>query len=451
MSGLMQGLEIARRALLAQQAALNVTGNNLANMATPGYTRQSAILVATPSERTPEGILGTGVSMDGIQRARDVFIDRQIRSELGLAGRWQSRSDLLSRVEDVIQEPSDVGLASLLDEFWNSWLDLSNQPEDAAARAVVVQRGQSLAEGFRQEDSRLEGLMESADADLDQRISHLNTLLSEVASLNSQIADAEVGGGIEANLRDSRDQILDELARAAGATSSQRADGTAVVRMAGRTVVDGETATPLAIQRVNDGGQLLVNVLFGSDKTPPAYLSGELAGVLEVRNTILPEFCARLDTLAQALADSVNRLHEAGPSRVLFFRGNSAATLEVTPEVANDPSQVNAGSTGDAGDNDIALAIAGLQDARLIDRGTASISSGYRSLVAGLGSLGQQAQAMSESQDAAVQSLEARRQSVVGVNLDEELTHMVSTQKAYQAAARVFSTVEQMLDVLLNM
>src|SRR5512137_1326100 len=107
MPGLMQGLEIARRALLAHQSSLNVTGNNLANVATPGYTRQRAEMIPSPSERTPEGILGTGVVMDGISRLRDVFLDTQIRDEMGLAGKWSARSDILNRVESVLNEPSD--------------------------------------------------------------------------------------------------------------------------------------------------------------------------------------------------------------------------------------------------------------------------------------------------------------------------------------------------------
>jgi flagellar hook-associated protein 1 FlgK len=451
MPGLVQGLEIARRALLAQQSALNVTGNNLANLATPGYTRQSAVLVPTPSERTPEGILGTGVRMDGIQRTRDIFLDAQIRSEMGLSGRWQSRSDLLSRVEEVVDEPSDTGLGNLLDEFWNSWLDLSNQPEDSAARAVVVQRGQSLAEGLRQQDTRLKNLIEATDSDIEQRVDHLNSLFQEVANLNVQIADAEVTGGTEANLRDRRDQILDELARTAGTSTINRSDGSVVVRMGGRSIVEGNSALPITIRRVSDGDAIRLEILLGQDKTAPAYLSGELAGVLEVREQILPDFMKKTDDLARTLTESVNRLHEAGPSRLPFFRGDSAGTLEVAPEVADDTSQVNAGSSGDAGDNDIAIAIAGLRDARVLNRGTSTISGAYRSLVGELGSLGQQAESMTENQNAAVQSLEARRQSVVGVNLDEELTRMVTTQKAYEAAARVFSACEDMLDTLLKM
>ena len=451
MPGLVLGLEIARRAMLAHQSALNVTGNNVANVATAGYSRQIAQLVPSPTERTPEGLLGTGVSMQGVTRVRDIFLDTLIRDEMGLAGKWEARSELLSRVESVLNEPSDVGLSSLLDKFWNSWLDLSNQPEDAAARAVVVQSGVALTEGIRQVDSRIRQIIDATDVDLEQRVTHLNSLFQEVGNLNAQIRRSEVGGGVESNLRDRRDLILDELAREGGATNLVRSDGTIVVRMGGRTVVEGNSIVPLATMRYNDDGRVRVRLIFAEDKTSPSFLSGRLAGVLEARDQVLPEFLGTIDELTGALIETVNRTHEAGPSHLPFFRGARAATIELLPEIARDPSQVNAGTTGDPGDNDIALAMAALRDDRIMSRGTATVSDFFRSTVAGLGSLGQQAQFLSESQDNAVQTLEAERQSIVGVNLDEELTRMITVQKAYEASARVFSVVSDMLDTLLSM
>src|SRR5690606_33845105 len=142
MSGLIQGLEIARRALLAHQAALNVTGHNIANVATEGYTRRSPVLVPMPPEQTPNGILGTGVRLEGVSRNRSFFLDTQLRKEASLAGRWESRSQVLQQIESLVAEPSDGGIGALLDGFFNAWLELSNQPEDAGTRAVVVQAGQ---------------------------------------------------------------------------------------------------------------------------------------------------------------------------------------------------------------------------------------------------------------------------------------------------------------------
>jgi flagellar hook-associated protein 1 len=451
MPGLSQGLEIARRALIAHQSALNVTGNNIANVSTPGYTRQVVKLTPSPSERTPDGLVGTGVRMDGVLRARDNFLDAQVREEMGLAGKWSARSNILDQVEGVLNEPSDSGIASLLDTFWNSWLDLSNNPEDPAARSVVVQSGISLAAGLQETDARLRAITESIDSDLEQRVTHLNTLFAETAKLNVQISEAETGGTIDAALRDQRDLLLDELAKTGGATHLLRSDKSVVVRMGGRTVVEGDTTVPLATMRYNDDGRVRVKIIFESDRTSPGFLSGELAGMLELRDREMPGFLDKMDQMTSTLTQAVNRIHEAGPSHLPFFRGNRAQSLEVVPEITNDTSQVNAGTTGDSGDNDIALAVAALRDARVLNRNTASISTFYRGFVSEIGALGQQAKSVSASQEQSVQTIEGQRQSVIGVNLDEELTRMMSTQKAFEAAARVFGTVSDMFDTLLAM
>jgi flagellar hook-associated protein 1 len=451
MPGLIQGLEIARRAMMAQQAALNVIGNNLANVNTPGYSRQHALLVPSPSERTPNGIVGTGVVMDGVERMRDLFLDQQIRQEMGLSGEWSARAGVLNQVQMVLNEPSDNGLGGLMDSFWNAWLDLSNQPQDTAARAVVVQTGQALAEGLRQDDARVQNIFDATDAQLSGLVAHLNSLMGQVADLNAQIARAEVGGGTESNLRDKRDSILDEMATTAGATHLTLSDGSVVIRMGGRTVVQGNSYIPLTTQQINDRGHVRLRILFDGETNAPAVLSGEVGGLLDARDNILPAFLDRVDELAKTMADSVNGLHQAGPSRLPFFRGTTAATLEVASEVSADPTQVNAGTTGDAGDNDIALAIAALRDAHLMNRSTSSMGDFYRANLAELGAAGQQAKSMSDSQDSAVKSIEQQRQAVMGVNLDEELTKMITSQKAYEAAARIFKATSQMIDVMLQM
>jgi flagellar hook-associated protein 1 FlgK len=450
MAGLIQGLEIARRSLLAYQAALNVAGNNAANVAVKGYTRQNPLLVTTPDERTPEGYLGTGVDMAGVTRARDTFLDIQVRQEMSLSGRWQARADMLERVEGLVNEPSDQGLSQLLDQFWNAWLDLSNQPEDPAAKSMVVARGEGLVQGLHDLASQTIALSESADSDLQARVTQVNGRLEEVAKLNVQLTKAEAGGKQEPALRDRRDLILDELANDVGATYVARADGSVAVRVGDRKVVDGEVVQGLAVLQTRRGDRLESRLVYASDSTAPTALGGELGGILEVRDQVLPAFLGQLDQLASTLADSVNRIHVAGPSRLPFFRGNTATNIEVVPELSADSSQVNAGSTGDPGDNDIALAVAALRDARLLNRGTATISTFYQTQVTNLGSLAEQANNGSENQKAAVESIEAQRQSVVGVNLEDELTRMTTLQRAYEAAARVLTVIDSACEALLN-
>lgn len=450
MPGLIQGLEIARRALVAHQSALNVTSNNIANVNTKGYSRQRALLVASPDEKTADGFVGTGVTMEGVERMRDGFVDAQVRQEMGVAGEWSARSDALSQLESVVNEPSDQGLAAMLDGFWNACQDLSNQPEDTASRAAVVAAAQNFTDSLHDMVTRLGQISESARAGVQSDATQVNDLLREVGSLNVQIAGAEAGGQAIPGLLDRRDLVLDQLADLAGATASTRSDGSAYVRIAGRTAVNGGLVEQLGVRSDVSGGSGALRVVFGSDSAPISSPSGKIGGLLEVSGQEVPEFLGQLDVLASGLADSVNRLHRAGPSHLNFFTGTSAESIAVTPGIVADATLVNAGKLGDPGDNDIALAIGALRNARVMNRGTASISDFYRLQINGLGTKAQQANQMNENQSAAVQSLEAQRQSVMGVNLDEELTGMIATQKAYQAAARIFSVVSTMLDDLLK-
>ncbi|MEZ4654653.1 MAG: flagellar hook-associated protein FlgK [Candidatus Eisenbacteria bacterium] len=451
MPGLIQGLEIARRALLAQQSSLNITGHNIANVATEGYTRRTPILVPMPPEETPQGIIGTGVRLEGVRRNRSFFLDAQLRKEASLSGRWESRSQVLQQIESLVAEPSDGGLGAAFDDFFNSWLELSNQPEDAGTRAVVVQAGQSLARGLQDQDARFEQLLESTDVEVEQRVLEINQSLDEIGRLYVSIQQSEISGTLDADLRDRRDVLLDQLAEDVGAEHLIRADGSVVVRIGPRTVVEGTDVVHLESRPYTVDQRRRVRLVFSSDGRQVEDVGGRLGGLIEVREEIVPDLRSKYDTLAKDLANAVNQIHRAGPSGTPFFSGDSAATLSVDSAVANDVSLVNAGSSGDPGDNDIALALAGLRDARILQRGTATLSDSYRQIVSQVGSLSAQAGTVSGAQQTAYDALKNQRQSVQGVNLDEELTQLVETQKAYEAAAKIFTASADMIDVILRM
>lgn len=451
MPGLIAGLELARRALLAHQGTLSVTGHNVANVATPGFTRRKALLEPSNPEQAEGGRIGTGVDFVGVQRRRDLFLDAQIRAEMGGSGRWGARAESLGRVEALLNEPSGSGLAENLTAFWNAWLDLSNQPEDFAARSVVVQRGQTMVEAFQQLDTRLESVLDASDEELRQAVVEVNARLDEIGRLNEQIHAVGSSHGETADLEDRRDLLLDTLAQEIGASHLVRADGTVVVRVGHRTVVQGNDVQELAVERFAQGDAAHLRVVFRNDGSLADGLAGRIGGLVEVREQTLPGFRKDLGDLLVSVARSVNQVHAAGSSGLPFFRGSRLDDLEVVPKLRNDPSLVSAGSSGDAGDNDIALAVAALRDARNLGNGTATPGGFLSSLVAGIGSLTQQARIVSEGQENAVQALEAERQSKTGVNLDEEMSRIVESQRAYQAAARLFTTFDELYQTLLNM
>lgn len=449
MSGLIQGLETARRALLAHQSVLSVTGHNIANVNTPGYSRRTAQLVATPGERTPFGILGSGVRLDGVQRQRNVLLDGQIRQEASLAGKWTARAEVLGRAEGLFSEPSETGIGHYLDEFWNAWLEFSNQPEDPTLRVLVAEAGRNLAISVQTQKGRLTQLADQELAGLQVSVDGVNDQLQQLGQLNAQILRAEAGGGTDADLRDRRDVLLDELASVTGATHLTRDDGTVVVQIGSRTVVDGDRVESLRLEMARTDRGTSPGVVFARDGVAVTQLGGALGGRLEVLAETLPEVNRRFDEWARSLATEVNRIHSAGPSGVDFFSAPDAQSFDLDPSVSGDSSLINAGSSGDEGDNDIALAIAALRDARVLSGGTATLGGYYRSLVGSLGAQAYQAEQLSLGQDAVVSRLQEERSAVSGVNLDEELTRLVESQKAFEAAAQMFQTTSSLIDTLL--
>src|SRR5699024_10179737 len=223
-----QGLEVARKALFAQQSALYTTGHNISNVNTEGYSRQRVNFEATtpfpvPSRFQPQlpGQMGTGVQIESVQRMRDQFLDAQYRSEHSKLGYWTTKQEALSRMENLLNEPSDTGLSNRMDLFWQSLQDLADHPENTGARAVVGQRGLALAETYNHLSQNLGAIREdlknqlinSVDNDLSEGnvTSEINLLLNNINELNKNIQEIEPHGYVANDLYDQRDRLIDEL------------------------------------------------------------------------------------------------------------------------------------------------------------------------------------------------------------------------------------------------
>ena len=479
MSGL---LGIARSALLAHQTALQTVSNNIANAETPGYSRQEVQLTPSPSSRMSYGNVGTGVSITSIIRKRSALLDDGVRTASGNAGYTEMRRDLLQRVEEVFGEPSEGGLGNAMDQFWNAWSDLSASPNSTAARAVVQQRGRQVTQSFNDLDTaltqqRMAGL-EQAQATVDQ----INALARQIAELNGRVASS--GGGQPANeLLDQRDLKLDELSRIAGSRAVPQADGNITVLIGNSTLVDGNSNNPLTLYLepispppaapVTD---VPVRVRLGDALTPLGQLAGELKAVTDTLNDTIPGLRTRLDAMAAQLATSVNSVHSGGyvfsgstiPGTAAgnFFNAGTvanpvrAATLSLTTTVAQDATKIAASSNiNGPTDNTVARNLASLRITENVVSYTTTSGSVEQGTFGGffrsvLTRLGAETAAAADSADVAttlVSQAEARRQSVSGVNTDEELVTMLRVQQSYQAATKLVKTADEMLQTLLSM
>lgn len=474
---------IARSALLTHQTALQTISQNVANAETPGYSRQEAVLSANTPVRMTYGSVGTGVSVSTIIRKRDILLDETYRSANTLAGDAGMRRDLLQQLEAVFGEPSDAGMANALDQFWNSWSDLSAQPSSLAARAVVQQRGRQLGQLFNDYDTQLSTLRSNSLERLDNTVERINSLASQVAELNVRIVGSESGGNTANDLRDMRDLKLDELSKIAGTRVVPQPNGSVSVLIGNSMLVEGETAVPLSVQMETPNPlpatpltDVPVRIRLGDSPDRLAPLAGELAAMVTVLNVEIPGARNRLDAMARQLVSAVNTTHTSG----FTFSGNAipgtaagnffdpgtvtapvtAASIRLDSAILGDPARIAA--SGDAmapTDNSVAQ---GLSVLRSTDNtvswttpsgGTESGSflGFFRGLVTRLG-----IQTASATDDAAVadnltDQANLRRQSVSGVNTDEELVNMLRVQQSYQAATKMIKVAEEMLDTLVNL
>lgn len=460
--GLSVGLDIAMRALAAQQAAVDTVSNNIANATTRGYSRQRVQMVQVLGANSYMGAGGVGGPSGGgvellpTQRIRDLFVDYQVRTAQQDLGRYSAQASSLQRVELVLNEPGDNGLRAMLSKFWNSWRDLANNPESSATRTAVVQAGSSLAVTARRIHDSVALLRDEANARIAGGITQLNSLATRVADLNEQIARLNVSGNDASDLRDQRDMALDELSGLANAQFQEREDGNVDIYIGGRNLVSGNTVYAVqGVANVLNNGYLDVEFADGS---PVNIAGGELAGLLQQRDVDLNARLADLNALIGQVITDVNTAHLAGfgadgVGNRAFFTGTDASTVDVNAVVAGNPAAVAASSTlaGVPGNGAGASAISDLQYAKNLGGGTITYDEYWSNFVTGLGSAIAETNLRVGSQEAVVQHLEELRQSTSGVNLDEEMVNLMGHQRAYEAAARLVTVANDMLDVLLRM
>ncbi|MDM7890099.1 flagellar hook-associated protein FlgK [Curtobacterium caseinilyticum] len=457
-------LATAYSGLTAARAGIDVTGQNIANAGTTGYTRQRVTQSSVPAVQTgfmrgTAALAGQGVSVDGIARLGSLTLDAGLRTATGASAWAQTRGTALSTLEGGLQEPGKNGLATKLDTFWSSWGDLAAHPDDPGAASTVIAAATTvattLASGSKAIDAQWTTTRSTAATQVDQ----LNDAAAQVADLNGRIRSTLAGGGSANELLDQRDQLTQQIAGLAGGTVRTNTDGTVDVLLGGNPLVQGDTVRSVALDggaRLGDGQPVTLRWTSGSAGTV-ALDGGSIGGALTLlapasggTGGALAEASAAYDRVAIQLATTVNTAHAKGstPSGATgapFFAlaaGTPAAQgLSVVPTDGSGLATRNA-----AGQLDDSFADA------LSRLGTAAggADSTWATFVAGVGSASRTAASESTLTGLALTSARTQQQSGAGVDLDEENVALLSYQHAYQGAARVLTAVDEMLDTLIN-
>lgn len=461
------GLNTSFTALNAARTAIEVAGQNIANVKTPGYTRQRAELVANGALggvglfAPPRPGIGQGVTVSGITRLADEVLNAQMRGTSATAGYHAARAIALAKLEGGLNEPGAHGIAAQLQEFWSSWQGLSNTAGDGAATAVVLEEATTLisrlAQGYRDVTSQWKSLRAEAAT----MVSTINGAAERIAELTSTIRRVGLAGGNTNELSDQRDRFAAELASAAGGVVHAHGDGAIDVLIGGNPIVSGITWNRVALvgPTTPDGGGAVTLEWQRRPGSPVTLDGGELAGALSVLAPAtgsgtggqLAEALTSYNGLASELASQVNALHctgstTTGQTDLDFFSVDptrpAALGLGMIPTSA---SGIASGAVGaGALDGSIADAIAQL---RLASDGP---DVHWATFVARVGVVAGGEHDRATVAELAMNSAVARQQSSASVDLDEENLNLVLAQTAYQGAARVFTAIDEMLDALIN-
>ena len=580
MSGIYGVLQTGTQALSAQQKGIEITGHNIANVNTPGYSRQTVNMQANAPTMTSQGLVGTGVNARDSKRVYDGFVGTQIDNENEDLGRWDAQKTALERVEIILNESSDSGLNKTMGEFWNAWQDLVNDPSGSVERIALLGSAETLAFEFQNTYNNFSPLQNDLDLSIATTVDEINLKTAEIANLNQKIMEAEGGGSHANDFRDARDLAVKDLSLMVDVISFEESSGSMNVSLNdGSSLVSGSNASTLSTM-ISDSGHR--DVVWASDPTMSInskITGGKLKGWIEVRDVIIPEYKGNMEDLVNGLKGVESTEVVTGAASTLsggeYFTISSPTTPDATDyyvwyttksDVSDDPgladhtgikvrisasdtaaqvasktaaaiaaeadfdASITGGATltianvvpGDAtdsadndtgftltkridggngvnyyhrqgygldgittgndffsgtlagndfvvdsnisadniaagtaagspGDNRNAIAIAELQNTLMMNSDTATFDNFYNSMVSDVGNKVRNAGMSYDHHTAMLIHLENYRESISGVSLDEEMVNLIQFQLGYDAAAKLISTTDEMLNTLINM
>lgn len=490
------GLYNAHRGLIAAQTALDTINHNIANANTPGYSRQRVDLEAHFPYAKPghnldisKGQKGQGVSVTQITRVRDAFIDGQFRLESGIFGQNSIISDVLKQVEGILAEPSTGGINSALENFFNAAQELSLHPESIAVRQDFVQQAVDMITVFQQQAIQLRDLRRNLVGDttvpssintsqLAYNVNEVNEKLASIHQVNQEILTIISSGAQPNDLYDKRDHLIDQLSEIIDVNVTNTANGQIDLSIGGQTLIRGTrlvdtlqvlanpgpapppTDAPTLIQTVNGGLTINSNIT-----------SGRIRGILNVggnnpNTTTIRGTLENLNALVTNVVNEVNAINSSGynlngvspPLTLFLLAGGTTLNIfrySVNTNVINNPAQVaaaiNAPGFAGPGDGRNALAMAQLRNQTIAGLGNVEFGDYFNAMVSQLGIDTRGATERTEVQGDVIQNLEQRRQSISGVNTDEEMIDMLRFQRSFEASSRMIQVFDEVIQSIINL
>ncbi len=453
-------MDLARQSLMANQAAINVTSNNVANQNTPGYTRQVVNWQTRDSVTIGSLSVGGGVSVSQAS-VRDRVLEQRVQQQTQMQSQSQALESALQQVQNIFgltstsTSATTTQLGSAMDSFFNALSSLTANPSDAAARQKVLSTASSLAGAFNSASNQMAQMSTSLDQQVCGYVDHVNSLTTTIASLNQQISSTspDSDAGV---LEDQRQQAIASLSQYIGLNQiSTEGNGITLTTSDGAVLVSGGISYAVTTAQVNGTTHVLAGP--ASQDITQTVAGGALGGTLAARDGQLPAFQSSLDNLAYAIGTQINQVNTQG----IDGNGNLGQALFNLPATAtgaagliqlatSDPQAIAAAAAGEgATGNSNALLLAGLATGNIVAGQT---PSNFLSTFLGqIGSATATATSDNTAQQATLSQLTTQRNALSGVSLDEEASNLTNYQRAYEAAAKVFSIVNQMMAAAINL
>lgn len=421
MSGLLSTLNTAKSGMNVSQVAIQTTSHNISNINTPGYSRQRVNQSASSPYSMPgknsnfgAGQIGTGAQIDNVTRIRNSFYDYQYRSESHQYGSTSVKYEYFKNIEGIFNEPSDTAISSSLNSFFNSWSELSKDPQSSGVKSVVIENGKYLSNSINSAFKRLESLEEGLDKQSEYIMDEVNSMLSQLDKLEKNIKIIQGSGKSPNDFLDQRDQLLDNLSFKLNINDK---DVKATLKKAydanGKVTLDDLTKSGVKI-------------------------SGELEGTLSMKQEI-NKYKNGLKQLSNTITSNVNKA--AGQE---IFKAKDGELISINPEMLQEPEKINVTA-------DIALKVYELKSEKLnINGKDMTINTFYNSMIQNLGQSSAAVIRDESNQSKLLENIDSSRSSVSGVSLDEEMISLVQLQHTYSANAKVMSTIDSLLDVVVN-
>ncbi len=453
-------ITMGKRALQATEKAIETTSHNISNINTEGYSRQRVVQESAYPIDMVFANVGTGSYIQNIERVRDQFLDAEYRKGSTELGYWSTRSDTLNQMESQLLEPSEFGLGSKINAFFDKWDALANNPTNNNSRSDVLEASIDLTEGFQNLHSTLATQKNDLNNDISGLVERINQISRDMSEVLTSIQNSEGPNKEACDFRDRFDSLVDELSTYGDVTIQKRENGQTIVYFGTDEISRTGSYREMTGRYQNVDGENICQVEWadGNDSIN-GLRSGKLKSLLDVRDEVIPGYMANLDNLAKTFAEKVNEIHFKGydnnstPQSGHYFFDPSvtgAADFCVSGSIMSDVNNIAVSQTGSEGDNRIALEMTDLRNQKLIE-GRYSLSEGYGQLLYDIGSDASNATSNTENKKLSLEQTNNFRESIKGVSMNEETANLLKFQQIYQAAAKIISIADEMTKIVIGL